>query len=93
MPRTRFDSDRSWDFELTPDVLWARFSSVADYSTWWPWLERFQPVGGFQAGARWACTVSPPLPYLVRFSVLLDEVRPPDRRTLGWSVTSRATRP
>ncbi len=73
---TTFESDRSWCFELSPEQLWERLTNVSDYETWWPWLQRFRPIGGFDEGARWACTVSPPVPYDVRFSVLLEDVRP-----------------
>lgn len=71
-----FGSDRSWAFELSPDELWDRLTDVGGYRQWWPWLARFQPIGGFQEGARWTCTVTPPLPYDVSFSVLLEQVDP-----------------
>lgn len=73
---TTFRSDRAWAFGLSPDELWPHLVRLEDYRDWWPWLVRFDPIGGFQAGARWDCTVTPPLPYDVRFSVLLDHVEP-----------------
>ncbi len=78
-----FRSDRSWHFAVAPEDLWEQLTVIDDYPRWWPWLERFRAIGGFQAGARWACTVSPPLPYDVSFSVLLEEVDP------ARSVTAR----
>lgn len=78
-----FRSDRSWTFQVGPEELWDRVSAVGDYRSWWPWLSAFTPVGGFGSGARWHCVVSPPLPYDVRFSVLLEEVEP------ARSVTAR----
>lgn len=69
-----FLSDRDWVFALGPDVLWDRIVSVDEYTRWWPWLRHFDPVGGFGEGARWACEVAPPLPYVVRFTVHLDRV-------------------
>ena len=73
MPRP-FESDRNWAFELGPDRVWSRITSVPDYAGWWPWLRRFEPVGGFQEGAHWDCEVAPPLPYVVRFTIHLDDV-------------------
>jgi hypothetical protein len=76
VPPATFHSDRSWQFGIPREQLWERLTATEDYSIWWPWLCRFQPIGGFQPGARWSCTVSPPLPYEVAFSVLLDRVEP-----------------
>jgi len=67
-------SDRDWSFDVDADALWSRLSTVEDYGGWWPWLRSFDPVGGFAVGARWRCEVAPPLPYVVRFTVHLDEI-------------------
>jgi hypothetical protein len=75
MPRA-FLSDRSWTFDVSDDALWERLSSVEEYTQWWPWLRRFDPVGGFNEGARWHCEVAPPLPYVLRFSVHIDHIEP-----------------
>ena len=74
-----FRSDRSWRFAVSSAELWDCLTITEDYPNWWPWLRRFRPDGGFRTGARWSCTVSPPLPYDVQFSVLLDEVDPARR--------------
>ena len=76
-----FRSDREWTFDVPPTVLWDRVTSTQDYPGWWPWLERFRPESGFCAGARWHCTVSPPLPYVLRFTVHLDDVDAPNEVT------------
>ena len=44
-------------------------------ATWWPWLTSFD-AAGLVAGARWQCTVRPPLRYSVRFAIDLEEVEP-----------------
>lgn len=66
-------SDRRYRFPTEPDALWDAFCRVDDYQTWWPWLRRFEP-GALEPGARWACSVQPPLPYVVRFDLVLTEV-------------------
>ena len=60
---------------MTPEQLWERILAVDEYSTWWPWLRRFEGQA-LAAGERWRCTVQPPLPYTVRFEVRIDEVEP-----------------
>ena len=69
-------SDRRWRFDAAPDEVWAALAATAEYPTWWPWLTAFD-AAGLVAGARWHCTVRPPLRYSVRFAVDLDEVVPP----------------
>jgi hypothetical protein len=56
------------------DQLWERMAAVGEYQRWWPWLRGFEPGDGLTAGSRWACEVSPPLPYVVRFEICLDRV-------------------
>lgn len=73
MPRA-FSSDRTWQFGVGVDDLWRRLTAVDDYRSWWPWLRRFEADDGFRTSARWRCVVAPPLPYVVRFGVVLDEV-------------------
>ena len=67
------DSDRRYLFPVEPDALWEAFCRVDEYQVWWPWLRRFEP-GALEPGARWACSVQPPLPYAVRFDLVLTEV-------------------
>ncbi len=68
--RYRFDHER--------EVVWAAISRVDAYRSWWPWLRRFE-ADGLHAGARWVCTIRPPMPYLMRFTVAIDHVDPPFR--------------
>lgn len=67
-------SDRLWTFDLDADSLWGRMSDLDRYRGWWPWLREFDADGGFGPGARWRCTVAPPLPYVVRFVIDLERV-------------------
>jgi hypothetical protein len=67
-------SDRQYRFDVPVDALWRRLSNVDDYRTWWPWLRRFE-AEKLAAGERWRCAVQPPLPYLLRFDLVLDAVR------------------
>lgn len=71
-----FNSDRAWDFDIGPDQLWERIAAVNRYESWWPWLRRLEAPGGLSQGSEWACEVSPPLPYTVRFRLQLDKVDP-----------------
>jgi hypothetical protein len=57
-------------------AIWALISGVDAYQGWWPWLRRFE-AGGLAAGEEWRCEVQPPLPYAVRFRVLIDQVEAP----------------
>src|SRR5689334_17247421 len=67
-------SERRFRFDATPTALWAALDSVDDYSRWWPWLHHFD-ARALAAGEEWRCTVKPPLPYVVRFTIRLDEVQ------------------
>jgi hypothetical protein len=57
-------------------AIWALISGVDAYQDWWPWLRVFE-AGGLTAGDKWSCEVQPPLPYAVRFQVLIDHVEAP----------------
>jgi hypothetical protein len=69
-----FRSDRAWRFDAERAELWTHLAAVEEYQRWWPWLRRFEPDDGLVAGATWACEVSPPLPYVVRFEIHLERV-------------------
>ncbi len=69
----RLDTDRTYRYELTPFELWQRLSDVRQFPTWWPWLRTFD-AGALRPGEIWRCTVQPPLPYAVRFTLTIDEV-------------------
>ena len=65
---------RIW-FECPVEVVWEAMSCTSCYTSWWPWLRRLE-AGGLVAGEVWACQVQPPLPYSLRFTIAIDEVRP-----------------
>ncbi len=68
-------SDRRFHFDADPARFWSAIGSVEDYPRWWPWLRSFEAKGMVQ-GDEWCCTVKPPLPYVVRFTIHLEEVDP-----------------
>ena len=68
-------SDREYRFPFEPDALWSALSATSDYQRWWPWLREFE-ARGLVAGDRWRCTVKPPLPYSLRFTIELIDVVP-----------------
>lgn len=69
-------SDRTYRFDVGPDQLWPALTAVGSYRRWWPWL-RGLDAAAFAAGERWACEVRPPLPYVLRFDLILEEVEAP----------------
>lgn len=71
-----FPSDRTWVFPVGDAVLWDILGTTDDYTRWWPWLHRFDAGSGLTAGARWTCVVAPPLPYTVKFHLVLERVEP-----------------
>jgi uncharacterized protein YndB with AHSA1/START domain len=68
-------SERRHHFDAAPDEVWTAMSRTGAYRSWWPWLRRLDDAS-FTVGSRWACEVQPPLPYTVRFTLLLDEIEP-----------------
>ena len=48
-------------------------SRVDGYRSWWPWL-RHLDARGLVAGERWQAVVQPPLPYRLRFDLVLERV-------------------
>jgi hypothetical protein len=72
----RFETDRRYELPVSPAELWSALTQVDDYRSWWPWLRQFdaRQLAGDETRE---CVVQPPLPYRVRFSINLDEVREP----------------
>ena len=66
-------TEHRYEFPVDRPAVWALISDVDAYQGWWPWLRRFE-AGGLAAGEEWRCEVQPPLPYAVRFRVLVDQV-------------------
>src|SRR5262245_53070977 len=56
-----FPFDRSWDFEVPPERLWAAVTDTASFRQWWPWLRDFDPVP-VEPGAHTHAVIGPPLP-------------------------------
>ena len=66
-------SCRRYDFDVDRDRLWETLGALEEFRSWWPWLRRFEGTR-LAVGERWRCTVAPPLPYEVDFTVTIDEV-------------------
>lgn len=69
------DSDRTFHFDADVAQVWAAFERTDDYRSWWPWLRRFEATG-LASGDCWRCTVQPPMPYSLSFSIELIDVVP-----------------
>jgi uncharacterized protein YndB with AHSA1/START domain len=69
-------SDRRYHVRATPEDVWSALAATEEYQRWWPWLREFEATG-LEAGYEWRCRVRPPLPYTVRFTIVLDEVDAP----------------
>lgn len=71
--RATVSSDRVFRFDVDSDSVWSAISRVDDYPHWWPWL-RHCDARGLVEGDRWDCTVRPPLPYSMSFTVTVAHV-------------------
>lgn len=74
-PSPTIRSERRVRFDDAPADLWATLERVGEYPSWWPWLRRFDG-SVLEEGARWSCTVQPPLPYRVSFALVLRDLEP-----------------
>jgi len=68
-----FVFDRSWEFSVPPEKLWAALADTQSFTRWWPWLRSFDPVP-LEPGATTHCTIGPPLPYVLRAQVTIVAV-------------------
>ena len=84
-------SDRRHRFAAPPEEVWAAFIRIDAYRRWWPWLADFDG-SAFAEGERWACVVRPPLPYVLRFDIVLEEVEAPRfvTATVAGDITGHA---
>lgn len=84
-------SDRRHVFGQERAKVWEAMGRVEEYRRWWPWLRTFE-AEALRAGDVWECTVQPPLPYSLRFSIALGEVVPSEsvRATVSGDVTGTA---
>ncbi len=74
-----------YELPLPPEKVWSLICAVDRYRSWWPWLREFE-AHGMTVGDEWRCMVQPPVPYLVRFRVVIDHVEAPSlvrARVLG----------
>jgi hypothetical protein len=65
-----------YELALPCESVWSLIGEVQGYRKWWPWLRQFEGEG-LAVGDEWRCTVQPPVPYLVRFRVVIDHVEAP----------------
>lgn len=72
----RVRSDRWYEVPAGREEVWAAFARPARFPEWWPWLVAFDG-DDLAVGRRWTCTVAPPLPYRVRFTLHLTLVEAP----------------
>jgi uncharacterized protein YndB with AHSA1/START domain len=71
-------SDRTYLFDRPLEAVWDAIGRTDAYRARWPWLRRFD-ADGLAPGEEWHCTVRPPLPYVLRFSVTIEHVDEPTR--------------
>jgi hypothetical protein len=65
-----------YELPLEPETVWSLIKGVDHFPSWWPWLRQFD-AGGLAVGDEWRCTVQPPVPYLVRFRIVIEHVERP----------------
>jgi hypothetical protein len=65
-----------YELPLPCESVWSLIGQVQGFRSWWPWLRQFEGQG-LAVGDEWRCTVQPPVPYLVRFRVVIDHVEAP----------------
>jgi hypothetical protein len=62
-----------YELPLPREDAWSLISDVSNYRNWWPWLRAFD-AAALAPGEEWRCEVQPPVPYVVRFRVLIEDV-------------------
>ena len=77
-------SDQTHVVERSVAEVWDAIGRTEDFRSWWPWLRRLDASGVIE-GDEWRCTVQPPLPYVLRFTIEIDEVE--DGRRVSAIVT------
>jgi hypothetical protein len=71
------ECDRTFEFSVPVEQLWATMSQVESYPSWWSWLHEFSVDGvGLESGSTLHGVVVPPLPYRMRLDVVLHESVP-----------------
>jgi hypothetical protein len=81
-------SERRFLFDADRASVWDAVVRTDQYRVWWPWLHGFDGAT-FEVGARWQCAVKPPLPYVLRFELALEDVIDQDtvRVAVGGDLT------
>lgn len=64
-----------YELPLPRQEVWTLISQVSEYRAWWPWLRVFD-ASSLAPDEEWRCEVQPPVPYLVRFRVAIEDVEP-----------------
>jgi hypothetical protein len=84
-------SDRTYRFGVERDVVWSAIANVDGFRSMWPWLRRFDATE-LAPGASWRCTVQPPLPYSLSFTLDIDHVVEQQcvRAAVGGDITGEA---
>jgi uncharacterized protein YndB with AHSA1/START domain len=72
----RLRTDRSYPLDESPEAAWDDLAAVDAYERWWPWLRRFE-AGRLAVGERWEARIRVPMPWSLRFTLDLREVRAP----------------
>jgi hypothetical protein len=70
-----FRFDRTWAFAVAPDELWGVLQRTDEFPRWWPWLRELSG-DGLVPGGRSDCVVRAPIPYTLRFTVVVRELIP-----------------
>jgi uncharacterized protein YndB with AHSA1/START domain len=81
-----------YELSLPREDVWSLISDVSQYRSWWPWLRVFDATA-LAKGEAWRCQVQPPMPYPVRFSVVIEQVEAVAlvRATVRGDVVGHAT--
>ena len=66
-------SEHRYDLPRSREDVWELISDMDGYRAWWPWLRTFD-AAGLKEGEEWNCMIQPPLPYLVRFTVHIEQI-------------------
>jgi uncharacterized protein YndB with AHSA1/START domain len=69
-------TEHRYDLPLPREDVWTLISEVSSYRHWWPWLRAFE-AAALAEGEEWRCEVQPPVPYAVRFRVVIGHVEAP----------------
>jgi hypothetical protein len=72
-----FRFDRAWEFPVPADRLWSVLERTDRYPSWWSWLREFE-ADGFTVGTEARFVIQSPLPYALRCTLSVDEMRAPE---------------